>query len=315
MTLRLSLIGGFALMSLAGCTADSSNSTSPPYGSKDQQIQNTVIYAVGAENTYANVIQQIGGKYVSTTAIISDPNTDPHTYEASPQTANQIARANLIVQNGLGYDDFINQLEAASPNTKREIIDVQTLLDDPNTTPNPHLWYQPSTMPRVAEAIATDLAVLAPVHKTYFMHNLHIFEQSLQTWDHAIAQVKQKFSHSPVAVTEPVCDDLLTAANLTNKTPWSFQAAIMNGTDPSPQDVNTVEQLLIKHQVKVFLYNQQVVDALTLSLLQLANANHIPVVGIYETLPYQHTYQSWMTDEVLALQNALQDHISTERLS
>src|ERR1700722_13078202 len=122
------------------------------------------IVAVGAENEYANVISQIGGKYVTTTAILSNPNTDPHTFESSPQVAKTVSAATLIVQNGVGYDDFMNKIESASPNSGRKVIDVQHLLGLPDSTPNPHLWYKPTTMPAVAQAIGKDLSALDPSH-------------------------------------------------------------------------------------------------------------------------------------------------------
>ncbi len=110
-----------------------------------------VINAIGVENEYADVIAQIGGKYVRVTAIESDPNTDPHTFEASPKIAAQIATAGLIVENGIGYDDWADKIIAAAPISGRKVINVQHLLGLPDSTPNPHLWYDPKTMPAVAQ--------------------------------------------------------------------------------------------------------------------------------------------------------------------
>jgi zinc/manganese transport system substrate-binding protein len=104
----------------------------------------TRIVAVGAENQYADVISQIGGRYVTTTAVLSNPNTDPHTFESSPRVAEEVSSAALIVQNGVGYDEFMNKIESASGNSRRKVIDVQHLLGLPDSTPNPHLWPRPS---------------------------------------------------------------------------------------------------------------------------------------------------------------------------
>jgi zinc/manganese transport system substrate-binding protein len=138
-----------------------------------------VIVAVGAENEYANVISQIGGKYVQATAVESNPNTDPHTFEASPGVAKAIGSAQLVVQNGVGYDSYMNKIEAASPNPARKVISVQNLLGLPDNTPNPHLWYKPSTMPAVAKALAGDLAALQPAHAAYFKARQRAFDRSL----------------------------------------------------------------------------------------------------------------------------------------
>jgi zinc/manganese transport system substrate-binding protein len=274
-----------------------------------------VINAIGVENEYADVTSQIGGKYVAVSAIETDPNTDPHSFEVSPKIATQIAAADLIIVNGIGYDDWAIKMIAASPSATRKVINVQSLRGLPDDTPNPHLWYDPATMPAVAKALVADLSALQPAHAAYFQANADIFDASLKPWFAAIASFKTAYPDTPVAVTEPVGDYMLAAAGTSMATPFSLQAAIMNGTDPSPQDVATQNALFTGHMVKVFVYNQQVTDPLTESFLGLAHANNIPVVGVYETMPAPgYTYQSWMLAEVAALRKAVTDQVSTETL-
>jgi zinc/manganese transport system substrate-binding protein len=290
---------------LAACSSASGAPTAPSGG----------IVAVGAENEYANVIGQIGGKYVHVTAILKNPNTDPHTFESSPSVSQTVSSAQLVVQNGVGYDSWMNKIEAATPNPKRKVIDVQTLLHLPDSTPNPHLWYAPSTMPAVAKAITADLTALLPAHAAVFKANLARFDASLQPWYQALAHFKAAYPGTPVATTEPVGDYMLRAAGTRNLTPFRFQADVMNGVDPSPQDVSFQEGLFSGHKVRVFLYNQQVTDTLTQSFLGLARKYGIPVVGLYETMPTPgFSYQSWMLAEVQAVQKAVADKITTARL-
>jgi zinc/manganese transport system substrate-binding protein len=273
------------------------------------------IVAVGAENQYADVISQVGGEYVQASAIMSNPNTDPHSFEASIAVAREVGNAQLIVQNGIGYDDFMNSIESASPNSGRTVINVQRLLKLPDSTPNPHLWYDPATMPRVADAIAGALSAIQPTHAAYFAANAAAFKASLQPLTAAIASFKAAYPGTTVATTEPVADYLLTALGADNLTPWTFQAAIMNGVDPSPQNVAVQRALFTEHKVRVFLYNQQVTDALTQSFITLAEQNHIPVVGVYETMPVPgYDYQTWMRTEVQDLREAVADKVSTEHL-
>jgi zinc/manganese transport system substrate-binding protein len=270
---------------------------------------------VGAENEYANVIAQVGGKYVQASAIMSNPNTDPHTFEASASVARLVSQAQLVVQNGVGYDTWANTIENASSNSSRKVVVVQDLLGLPTSTPNPHLWYMPSTMPVVANAIAADLAAIQPAHAAYFRANAARFVESLTAWDNAIAAFKAKYPSTPVATTEPVADYMLQAAGADNLTPFAFQVGIMNGTDPSAQNVALERSLFTQHKVKAFLYNQQVTSSLTESFITLAHANGIPVVGVYETMPVPgFDYQSWMLTEVQDLQKAVADKISTEHL-
>ena len=305
--LPLAMTAAAALLATACSAADASGHAAAAGGA--------TIAAIGAENEYANVIQQIGGKYVQVSAIMSNPNTDPHTFEASPAVAREISAASLIVQNGLGYDTWATDIENAVPTDGRKVINVQQLLGLPDSTPNPHLWYDPATMPKVATAIADALAQIQPAHAAYFKANATAFTASLAAWTQAIAAFKAAHPNTPVATTEPVADYMLQAAGTDNMTPWAFQADIMNGTDPSPQDVVAERALFTQHKVKVFLYNQQVTDTLTDSFISLAHASGVPVVGVYETMPTPgYDYQSWMLAEVNALDKAVAAKVSTEHL-
>jgi zinc/manganese transport system substrate-binding protein len=274
------------------------------------------ILAVGAENQYADVISQIGGRYVSVTAIESNPNIDPHAFEASPSIAQTVSAARLVVQNGLGYDAFMNKIESASPASSRKVIDVQALLGLPDSTRNPHLWYDPATMPAVARALVADLSALAPAHAGYFAANEKRFEASLAPWYHALKQFAARHPHTAVAATEPVGDYMLQAAGASILTPFGLQADIMNGVDPAPQDVTLQANLLSGRRVRALLYNQQVTDSLTESFLAQARRAGVPVVGLYETMPTPgYDYQSWMLAEVRALDRAIAHGTSTQRLT
>jgi zinc/manganese transport system substrate-binding protein len=284
-------------------------------GTSNAANSTAVIKAIGAENEYGNVLSQIGGQYVQVTSILNNPSTDPHTFEASPSVAAAISSANLIVQNGVGYDSWISRMEAAAPNAQRKVIVVQHLLGLPDSTPNPHLWYNPTTMPLVAKAMASDLSALQPRHAAYFQANLKAFNRSLTPWLTAIAHFKAKYPGVKVATTEPVADYLLQAMGANNLTPFTFQANIMSGVDPAPQDIALENGFFTKHLVRVFVYNQQVVSSLTTSIRDTAISAGIPVVGVYETMPAPgYSYQSWMLAEVNALTKAVAGKISTQKL-
>jgi zinc/manganese transport system substrate-binding protein len=295
---------------LTGCAA---TSTSEAQGSGAAGTRKIV--AIGAENQYTSVISQIGGRYVSATSVMSNPNTDPHSFEASARVASQLSGAALVVQNGLGYDDFMDKIEAASPSPGRVVISAQQVRGLPDGTRNPHLWYDPKTMPAVAKRVSAALTKLQPSHASYFAANLAKFTASVATWTDAIAAFRSAHPNVPVATTEPVADYLLEATGTNNKTPWAFQASIMNDTDPAPQDVAIQSALFTGHKVKVFVYNQQVTDAITSTYLKLAKQNGIPVVGVYETMPARgYNYQTWMVAELAALTKAVTDGVSTEKL-
>ena len=264
------MAGGLVLAALTGCGSSAAASSG-----------SGVVNAVGAENEYADVMSQIGGQYVHVSSVLNNPNTDPHTFESSPSVAREVSAARLIVQNGVGYDDFMGKMESASPSATRKVIVVQQLLGLPDNTPNPHLWYDPRTMPAVAAAVGMALSTLQPSHADYFGANVSKFDASLVPLDNAIAAFKASYNGVPVATTEPVADYLLTAMGADNLTPFGFQADIMNGVDPTPQDVALENGLFTKHEVKVFCYNQQVVDDLTTSIRLNAQKDGVPVVGVY----------------------------------
>jgi zinc/manganese transport system substrate-binding protein len=273
------------------------------------------VQAVAAENEYGSVVSQVGGRYVRVEAVMSNPNTDPHEFEANAGVAAEVARAQLIVQNGMGYDTFMSKIEAADKRRGARVIVAQHLLGMKASAFDPHLWYDPRTMPLVAKAVATDLAKLVPSHASYFRANEQRFERSLRPWLAAIARFRSAYKRAPVAVTEPVADYMLQAAGADIKTPKSLQSAIMNGIDPSPQDVSTEETLLRRHQVKAFVYNRQVTNSLTATFLAIAKKAHVPVVAVYETMPTPgYDYQSWMLAETNALQRAVATGKSTESL-
>jgi zinc/manganese transport system substrate-binding protein len=291
-----------AAVAVAGCGGSAS-------GAPDGKIA-----AVGAENEYANVIEQIGGKYVDVSAVESDPNTDPHSFEASVSVAQQVARADVVVQNGLGYDSYMDKIESASASDSRQVIDVQELLGLPDSTPNPHLWYKPETMPAVAGQLAADFVELQPEHKSYFDANLRKFEASLRPWLNGLKEFGTKFPGAAVATTEPVADYMLEAAGIENLTPFTMQADIMNDADPAPQAVALQESFFTEGKADAFVYNQQVTDSITEKFLGTAADNGVPVVGVYETMPTGYTYQRWMEAELKALEEAVAHGKSTEEL-
>ncbi len=223
------------------------------------------------------------------------------------------------MQNGLGYDTFMERIESASggvgSNSSRKVIDVQKLLGLPDSTPNPHLWYKPADDARGREGGRRLPGALQPAHAAYFQANATAFERSLTPWYQALKSFAAAYPDTPVATTEPVGDYMLEAAGTVNLTPFGLQADIMNGVDPAPQDVTLQNGLFSEHRVKVFVYNQQVTDSLTQSFLQAAKRAGVPVVGVYETMPTPgYDYQSWMLAEVRALRRALAEKVSTQEL-
>ena len=266
----------------------------------------STVRVVAAENFWGNIAAQIGGHKVKVTSIISDPNADPHLYESDAHDAIAIATANIVITNGLGYDDFMNKLLSASPNSQRQVLTAANVLGVTGINPNPHLWYNTPKVPEMAAAMESAMAKQDPTDKAEFEKNLATFDASLKPITEAIAQIKLKYGGEPVAYTERVPGYLLGNAGLDVVTPPGFASSIEDGVDPSPSDTAAMDNLMTSHGVKVLLYNAQTVSPVTQHVRDLAVANGIPVIGVTETLPAgEASYQSWQFDQANALQRAL----------
>lgn len=262
------------------------------------------IPVVAAENFYGDILDQICGTQCDVTSILSDPNADPHLYESNARNAVAVANARLVITNGEGYDTFMNHLMSASPNAHRAVINVQSLVGAADGA-NPHLWYDPTTMPKVAAAIVSDLSKIDPAHAAEYQAAETRFIASLQPITAEIAAIKSQDPGAAVAYTEPVFGYMGDALGLKVLTPESFQRAIEDGNDPTAADVAAEESLLSKHEVRVLIYNQQTVTPVTTNIVNLARADGVPVVGVTETEPPGETYQQWMLDELQSVQSAL----------
>lgn len=293
--LALSVVG------LVGCASASS---ATPAGR---------IRVVAAESQYGDVASQVGGRYVSVYSVESNPGADPHTYELSPRVAAYVGSAAVVIQNGAGYDPFMPKIEAAAGG-RGTILDVQRLLGRPARIGNPHLWYDPATMAVVADALARDFTAREPAHAGYFRAGADRFKAALGSVDAALAAFRHAHPGVPVATTEPVADYLLQDAGVDVRTPFSFEADIMNGTDPAPQGLTLESDLLRQRRVKALVYNEQVTDTITAGFVRQARRAGVPVVAVYETMPPGYDYQSWMLAEVHALDRAVASGVSTERL-
>jgi zinc/manganese transport system substrate-binding protein len=266
------------------------------------------IAVVAGENFWGNITEQIGGDRVAVTSIITDPNADPHEYESSVDNASAIAHADLVVENGVGYDDFLAKLLAVSPSSTRTVLEVSKLVGVTGSNPNPHLWYDPEYVVAAAKAIETRLSAEDPSSAGMFATNLASFLAGEQRVVAVIDEIRAKYTGTAIAYTERVPGYLIQAAGLHLGTPASFSQSIEDGNDPSPMDNAEFEKALSDHTVKVLLYNSQVTDTETAHLRRLAIKDHVPVVGVSETMPLTaKNFQTWQADQAKALLAALNE--------
>jgi zinc/manganese transport system substrate-binding protein len=263
------------------------------------------VTVVAAENAYGSIAAQIGGRRVSVTSILRDPAADPHLFTADTGTALEVARAGLVIQNGVGYDAFMNRLEDAAPSGDRGIVTVADVLGVHGAGANPHLWYDVPRLGRVAAAIAAGLERADPRHRADYRAGLHRFERRLAPLAREVAGIRARDGGAPVAYTEPVPGYLLAAAGLRNLTPPAFSRSIEDGSEPTASAVAAMTRLLADGRVRALLVNTQAVSPITSRIRAAAEAAGIPVVGVTETLPAGETFQAWQLRQARALARAL----------
>jgi|KBSMisStandDraft_5_1062788.scaffolds.fasta_scaffold28942_4 zinc/manganese transport system substrate-binding protein len=261
------------------------------------------IAVVAAENFYGDIARQIGGDRVSVISIMNNPDQDPHLFETTPAIVRQLAGAQVVILNGANYDPWMDKLLAAAPRPSRTVISAAQLTGR-KPGDNPHLWYDPVTMPAVATALAEALAKADNTHASDYAARLKTALVSLERIAQRVAQLKVKHAGTVVTATEPVFGPMAQALGLTMRNE-RFQLAMMNDTEPSARDVAAFEKDLKERKVKVLIYNSQVSEKLTERLRDIAGKSKVPVIGVTETMPPNVPFQDWVLGELDALDKAL----------
>lgn len=264
------------------------------------------VEVVAAENFWGSIATQVGGDKVHVVSIITNPDTDPHDYEAKPEDAKRTAVANYVIVNGAGYDPWASKLLAANPVTGRQTLDIGELVGVKEGG-NPHFWYSPDYVTKVIDQITADLKKLDSGDAGYFDTQSSNYKSSgLKDYKETIAAIKKKYSGVPVGATESIFVYVAQATGLNLITPADYMKAISEGTDPSAADQATVNQQMTGKKVKVLVFNTQNSTPSVTAVATKAKAAGIPVVEITETLtPAEASYQAWQTAQLKALLKAL----------
>jgi zinc/manganese transport system substrate-binding protein len=270
------------------------------------------IQVVAAENFWGSIASQLGAGKVSVRSIIVDPNTDPHSYEPTAADGVALARSQMAIVNGIGYDSWAQRLLDANASGSRRVLNVGHLLGL-QAGANPHQWYSPASVQRVIDQIVADYKRLDPSDSAYFDRQRAAFEnQGLSQYRRLIAQIRARYAGVPVGYSESIFQPLGDALGLRLLTPYSFAKAVAEGSDVTAQDKQTVDTQAQKRQIKVWVYNSQNATPDVQRVNSLARAAGIPITTITETLaPASATFEQWQVAELRSLQNAL--HRATGR--
>jgi zinc/manganese transport system substrate-binding protein len=270
------------------------------------------VRVVAAENFWGSIARQVGGSHASVQSIIVNPAQDPHSYEPTSADARTMAIAQLAIVNGVGYDRWAPKLIAANPVPGREVLTVGSLFGL-HEGDNPHRWYDPEEVDRVAAAIAKAMSKLDPKHAAYFSRRLRTFETSdLAQYHRLIAQIRQRYGGVPVGASESIFALLAPSLGLRLITPATFMKAITEGTEVTANDAAAAQRQITGHQIKAWVYNSQNVTPEIQRLTALARAQHIPVATVTETLsPATASFQQWQVQQLQGIEAAL--HRATGR--
>jgi len=261
------------------------------------------IPVVAAENFYGDIARQIAGPEAAVASVLSNPDEDPHMFEASPSVARALSGARIVIYNGADYDPWMDKLLAAAKSSDRQVIVVAKLVGK-QAGDNPHLWYDTATVAVAARALAAAFTRADPASADAYAQRLASFLATLQPIDAQVARLRDAYRGTPVIATEPVFGYMAGPIGLAMHAE-KFQMAVMNDTEPSASDVAAFETDLRQHLVKVMLYNSQATDKAAMRLLHIAEKSGVPVVGVSETEPLGKSYQAWMTGQLDALGAAL----------
>jgi zinc/manganese transport system substrate-binding protein len=270
------------------------------------------IRIVAAENFWGSIASQLGGGRASTQSIITNPSEDPHSYEPTAGDARTLATAQLAIVNGIGYDPWAPKLIAANPTSGRIVLTVGDLLGL-REGDNPHRWYSPGDVEAVADAVTADLKKLDPTHSAYYDQRRRAFENSgLAAYHRLINGIRRRYAGVAVGASESIFALQAPALGLKLITPYSFMKAISEGTEVTAQDTLTTQRQLRDHEVEVWIYNSQNATPAIGHLNALAQARHIPIATITETLsPATASFQRWQVAQLRGIERAL--HQATGR--
>lgn len=274
-------------------------------GGTNPAASSRVVQVAAAEDIWGSIAAQVGGSHVHVISIIRNPNTDPHSYEPTAADARTFAAAQLVIENGIGYDPWAARLLAADQG-RQSVLDIGAALGVPSGG-NPHRWYNPADVRAVIDRLTAAYSRLDPADRAYFARRRVFFTSvGLRRYHALIASIKAKYGGTPVGASESIFAMLAPALGLKLRTPYSFLKAISEGTEVSAADKQTTDTQIRRHLIKIYVYNSQNLTPDVQAQVAAAKAAHIPVVRITETLtPPTDTYQAWQVRQLESIEAAL----------
>jgi len=296
----VAIAAALSVTAACGSTTGTTEAVNPSAAAAKVQV-------VASTNVWGDIAAAVGGDRVEVTSIISNPDADPHSYEANAGTALKLAHAAVVIENGGGYDDFMSRMLSASKNDSAVVLDAVHISGKQAVAGelNEHVWYDFPTVAKVVDLLAGALTKADPADTAEFAANAAAFKTRLAGLETTEAAIAKSQAGKSVAITEPVPLYMLQACKLVNRTPAPFSEAVEEGTDVSARVLAQTLDLFTSKKVDALVYNAQTSGPETTKVFAAAKAAGIPTVPVTETLPAGSTYLGWMTANLAAVQQAL----------
>jgi zinc/manganese transport system substrate-binding protein len=293
----LAALSAVALVgALAACSGGASASSSSDGG---------VVNVVASTNVWGSIAKSIGGSHVKVTSIIDDPDKDPHEYQADARTQLAISKAQVVIENGGGYDDFVPTMLKASKNDTKLVVDAVKLSGYTGDDVNEHVWYDYPTVSKVVDAIAASLHTADPKNATAYADGAAKLQDQLSQLEATEKSMSAQTAGVGAGITEPVPVYVLDALKMDVVTPPAFSKAIEDDTDVSPAVLQQTLSQYADGTVKVLVYNVQTTGAQTEAVLDAAKKAKVPAVPVSETLPSGLGYIEWQQGVLAEIAKAL----------
>ncbi|WP_136611598.1 metal ABC transporter solute-binding protein, Zn/Mn family [Sinomonas albida] len=301
------VLGAAAIAAVAATSACSTTApTASAQGSPSSSGSSKVIQVAAAENFWGSIASQLGGNHVKVASIITNPDTDPHSYEPTAADGRTVAGSDYVIANGIGYDSWSDKLLSANPSTARTALNVGTLLGKKEGD-NPHQWYSAESVNKVIDQITADYKKIDPADASYFDAQKQTFTtQTLAKYNQLESNIKSTYGGSPIGASESIVTPMAESLGLQMLTPETFLDAESEGTDPTAADKATIDQQIADKQIKIYVYNTQNSNPDVAAQVEAAKAKGIPVAQVTETLaPASASFQDWQTQELQGIADAL----------
>ncbi|MFF7634730.1 metal ABC transporter solute-binding protein, Zn/Mn family [Kitasatospora sp. NPDC008050] len=301
----LGVIAAATLAATSGCSTASSAATPAAGGSR-------VIQVVAAENFWGSIASQLGGTHVKVASLISNPDTDPHSYEPTTADGRAVSVADYVISNGIGYDAWAGQLLSANPMPHRTALNVGTVLGK-KVGDNPHQWYSADSLHQVVDRITADYKTMDPADAAYFDAQQQTFlTRTLAPYDQLEAEIEARYAGTPIGASESIVTPLAESLGLKLLTPESFLDAESEGSDPTAADKAAIDRQIATRQIKVYVFNTQNSDPDVMAQVSAAKAQGIPVAQVTETLaPANDSFQDWQVQQLQGIESALKQATGT----